>query len=331
MKCLITGVAGFIGSNLATRLLAEGWDVVGIDDLSHGFLRNVEPHLADSKFRFVQANVRDPEVLLRETRGANVLVHLAAGKIPRYGNSLETLETNLEGGRNALEACRAHGARCVIASTSDVYGMSDALPFQEDSRLVLGSPQVRRWAYAASKMIDEHLALAYRESYETEVVLLRFFGSYGPNQNVTWWGGPQSVFIAATLRGEVMEIHGDGLQTRSFTYVSDTVDGIVRAMTSPRAPGEIFNVGNDREISIAGLARMISELLRPGIEPNMKLIPYETFGKYEDVRRRVPDIRKSKEMLGFEAKVPLERGLPAAATWQAKVMGLPLPHGLLGA
>src|SRR5205809_1452259 len=119
MKCLITGVAGFIGSNLLARLLREEWEVVGVDDLSHGFLRNVEPHLGDSKFRFVQADVRDPAVLAREAAEVQVLVHLAAGKIPRYGNSLETLETNLLGGRNVLEACRVHGARAVIASTSD--------------------------------------------------------------------------------------------------------------------------------------------------------------------------------------------------------------------
>jgi UDP-glucose 4-epimerase len=327
MKCLVTGVAGFIGSNLTARLLAEGWDVVGLDNLSHGFMRNVEPHLANPRFRFVEGDVRDEGVVTRQAEGAQVLVHLAAGKIPRYGNSLETLDVNLVGGRNALEACRLHKCRAVIASTSDVYGMSDALPFQEDGRLVLGSPQVRRWAYAATKMLDEHLALAYRESYGVEVVPLRFFGSYGENQNTTWWGGPQSVFIGCALSGSQMEIHGDGLQTRSFTYVTDTVDGVRRAMTSDKAPGEIFNIGNDREITILGLAKMIWELVRPGTEPNLKLIPYETFGKYEDVRRRVPDIRKARDLLGFEAKIPLEEGLVRAARWQAKTTGVPIPPG----
>ncbi len=329
MKCLITGVAGFIGSNLLARLLSEGWDVTGLDDLSHGFLRNVEPHLADPRFRFVRGDVRDAAAILREADGADVIVHLAAGKIPRYGNSIETIETNTLGGRNVLEAARVTKSRVVIASTSDVYGMSDDLPFREDGRLVLGAPTVRRWAYATSKLIDEHLALAHRESYGTDVVLLRFFGSYGENQNTTWWGGPQSVFIAATLKGEEMELHGDGLQTRSFTYVGDTVDGVRRAMTSPGAPGEILNIGNDREITIAGLARMVSEMIRPGREPALKIVPYAAFGKYEDVRRRVPDIRKSKEILGFQAKVPLEEGLPRAIRWQAAAMGLALPPGAL--
>jgi UDP-glucose 4-epimerase len=327
MKALVTGVAGFIGSNLTARLLAEGWDVVGLDNLSHGFLRNIDPFLADPRFRFVQDDVRDAGAVARAAEGAQVLVHLAAGKIPRYGNSLETLDVNLVGGRNALEACRLKKCRAVIASTSDVYGMSDALPFQEDGRLVLGSPQVRRWAYAATKMLDEHLALAYRESHGVQAVALRFFGSYGENQNPTWWGGPQSVFIDAALRGARMEIHGDGLQTRSFTYVADTVDGVVRAMTSPRAPGEVFNIGNDREITILALARMVWDLVRPGTEPEIALIPYETFGRYEDVRRRVPDVRKAKEMLGFEAKVPLEEGLVRAARWQARTTGLPIPAG----
>jgi UDP-glucose 4-epimerase len=257
--------------------------------------------------------------------GADVVVHLAAGKIPRYGKSLETLDVNVLGGRNVLEACRKVKARAVLASTSDVYGMSPDLPFQEDGRLVLGTPHVRRWAYAVSKLFDEHLAIAYGEEYGLETVSLRFFGSYGENQNVTWWGGPQSVFIGAALRGQPMEIHGDGLQTRSFTYVADTVDGVVRAMTTPAAAGKILNIGNDRPITILDLAKTISSIVRPGAEPLLKFIPYSTFGRYEDVRHRVPDIRLSQDVLGFRARVQLEEGLPRAARWQAKAEGLPFP------
>ncbi len=235
------------------------------------------------------------------------------------------METNLLGGRHALEVCRANGARAVLASTSDVYGMSDALPFREDGRQVYGPPTVRRWCYAVSKLADEHLALAYREAYGTQVVLLRFFGAYGENQNVTWWGGPQSVFIGAALRDAPLDIHGDGLQTRSFTYVGDTVRGIFAAITAQRADGEVFNIGNDREITIRGLADMVWRIVRPGTEPRLKIVPYETFGKYEDVRRRIPDTTKARELLGFEAKVPLEEGLPRAARWQAAVEGFPFP------
>lgn len=327
MKVLVTGAAGFLGSNLIPLLLDAGFDVVGYDDLSHGFLRNVEPFLAHPRFRFEQGDVRDLPNMLRCGDGVGALVHLAAGKIPRYGNSLETMDVNLLGGRNALEVCRVRGARAVIASTSDVYGISDALPFREDGRQVLGAPTVRRWAYAVSKLADEHLALAYRESYGTQIVLLRFFGAYGENQNVTWWGGPQSVFIGAALRDKELEIHGDGLQTRSFTYVGDTVRGIFTAVTHPRADGEVFNIGNDREITIRGLAEMVWGIVRPGTEPKLKIIPYETFGKYEDVRHRVPDTTKSREMLGFTAKVPLEEGLPRAVRWQAQAEGLPFPVG----
>lgn len=325
MKVLVTGAAGFLGSNLIPLLLDAGFDVVGFDDLSHGFLRNVEPLMAHARFRFEQGDVRDLPTMLRCGEGAGAVVHLAAGKIPRYGNSLETMEVNLLGGRNALEVCRTYGARAVIASTSDVYGMSDALPFREDGRQVLGAPTVRRWAYAVSKLADEHLALAYRETYGTQIVLLRFFGAYGENQNVTWWGGPQSVFIGAALRDTALEIHGDGLQTRSFTYVGDTVRGIFAAVTNARADGEIFNIGNNREITIRGLAEMVWGIVRPGTEPKLKIIPYETFGKYEDVRHRVPETTKSREMLGFTAMVPLEEGLPRAIRWQARVEGLPFP------
>lgn len=325
MKVLVTGVAGFLGSNLLPLLLDAGWDVVGMDDLSHGFERNVAPFMAHPRFRFVKGDVRDLDAMLRAGDGVNAVVHLAAGKIPRYGNSLETLEVNLLGGRHALEVCRVNRARAVLASTSDVYGMSDALPFQEDGRQVIGAPTVRRWAYAVSKLADEHLALAYREAYGIEVVLLRFFGAYGENQNTTWWGGPQSVFIGASLRGNELEIHGDGMQTRSFTYVGDTVRGIFASITAPRAAGEILNVGNDREITIRGLAEMVWGICRPGTEPRLKIVPYETFGKYEDVRRRIPDTRKAEDILGFRARVPLEEGLPRAARWQAAVEGLVFP------
>ncbi|MCE9634833.1 MAG: NAD-dependent epimerase/dehydratase family protein [Planctomycetes bacterium] len=325
MKILVTGAAGFLGSNLTPLLLDAGFDVVGFDDLSHGFLRNVEPLLAHPRFRFEQGDVRDLPAMLRCGEGAGAVVHLAAGKIPRYGNSLETLDVNLVGVRHALEVCRASGARAVIASTSDVYGMSSALPFREDGVQVLGSPTVRRWAYAVSKLAAEHLALAYRETYGTPVVLLRFFGAYGEHQNVTWWGGPQSVFIGAALRDQELEIHGDGLQTRSFTYVGDTVRGIFAAVTNPRADGEIFNIGNDREITIRGLAEMVWRIVRPGTEPKLKIVPYETFGKYEDVRHRVPETTKSREMLGFTAMVPLEEGLPRTVAWQARIEGLPFP------
>lgn len=325
MRCLITGAAGFLGSNLTAALLADGHEVVGLDDFSHGFLRNLEAVAADPRFRLIEGDVRDPRTVREAASGADAVVHLAAGKIPRYGDALMTLDVNLNGSRNVLEACRAEGSRAVLASTSDVYGMSSDLPFREDGHLVLGPPSVRRWAYAASKIADEHLAMAFREAHGIEAVCLRFFGAYGENQNLTWWGGPQSVFIGAALRDEELEIHGDGRQTRTFTYVGDTVRGIVAALTSAPADGHALNIGSEGEISIGELARTIWEMVRPGTEPRMRIVPYEAFGKYQDVRRRVPDPTLAAELLGFRAEVPLAEGLLRTIAWQSAVEGLPWP------
>lgn len=322
---LVTGGAGFIGANLSRELLRFGERVVVLDDLSHGFMRNVEELLSHERFEFREGDVRDLPTVLAAAEGVDRIVHLAAGKIPRYGSALETLQVNARGGENVLEAARETGARLVHASTSDVYGMSPDLPFREDGNLVLGTSHVRRWAYAVSKLYDEHLAQAYREEYGIEAVSLRFFGSYGEFQNLTWWGGPQSVFIHRALRDQPLELHGDGLQTRSFTYVGDTVRGIVGAIYTPEADGEILNLGGDFEITIHDLACKVWEIVRPGEEPKLERIPYSTFGKYQDVRRRVPDTTRARELFGFQAEVDLDEGLRRTVKWQAAVEGIEWP------
>ena len=196
---------------------------------------------------------------------------------------------------------------------------ASALPFNEEGDLVLGPSTVRRWSYAASKIFDEHLCFAYQEAYNVPVVILRFFGSYGPRQHLSWWGGPQAVFIEAILNDTGLEIHGDGSQTRTFTYVSDTVSGIVAAAEQEIANGEIFNIGNTQEISILELAHMIKRLSGTPGELKYRLVPYSTFGKYEDVMRRVPDIDKAQRLLGFRPEVALEEGLRRTIEWQMTV------------
>jgi UDP-glucose 4-epimerase len=295
--------------------------VRGIDDLSHGTLENLGPLLDHSSFRLDQGTILDPDALHSVFSGADVVVHLAAGKIPRHGDALDTLLINGEGGLNVLRAVHECGVRrMVLASTSDCYGRNPQVPFSEESASVIGSPKVRRWSYAVSKMFEEQALFAFRERYGIEGVALRLFGGYGPKQNITWWGGPQSVFIGAALRGEALEVHGNGQQTRSFTFVDDMVEGFVRAIDTPKADGEVLNIGIDREITIEGLARMISGMIRPGETPNVRLIPYETFGRYEDVERRIPDGSKSESILGFRARVNLEQGLPLAIEWQRLAM-----------
>ena len=317
MKIAITGVAGFVGSNLTKRLLDRGDQVRGIDDLSHGTLENLGALVEHPSFRLDQGTILDPPALKTAFGGAEVVVHLAAGKIPRHGDALDTLLINGEGGVNVLRAAHECGVRrVVLASTSDCYGRNPQVPFNEESASVIGSPKVRRWSYAISKMYEEQALFAFRERYGLEGVALRLFGGYGPKQNITWWGGPQSVFIGAVLRGEALEVHGTGQQTRSFTYIDDMVEGFLRGIDTPQADGEVLNIGIDREITIENLAIMISRMIRPNDEPNLRLIPYETFGRYEDVERRIPDGAKSERILGFRAQVNLEEGLPRAIEWQ---------------
>jgi UDP-glucose 4-epimerase len=327
---VITGAAGFIGSNLSAELLQRGYTVRGIDNLSQGTELNVAALLAHPTFRLDRIDVRDEAALDDACDGASAIVHLAAYKIPRYTDALDTLTINAIGTMNVAHAARRHGARLIAASTSDVYGKNTELPFREDSDLVIGPPSVRRWAYAISKMFGEQLLLAVHERYGIDVVLLRFFGGYGPNQHRSWWGGPQAVFIDKALDEEPCEIHGDGRQSRSFTYVSDHVDGIIRAIENPAARNQVFNIGSTREITIEALARMIWRLVRGDEEPKLKFIPYETFGRYEDVQRRWPDISLAQSLLGYQPRVDLETGLPATIRWQVerrRHLGIATPAG----
>lgn len=321
-KILVTGVAGFLGSNLLGRLIAENHEVIGIDNLSMGFMRNIETHTGNDKFQFIEADVTDSAAFSQISDDIDCIVHLAAFKIPRYGTALDTLQINYRGTENALEFAKARNCKCVLASTSDVYGRNPELPFSESTTdSVIGSSKAPRWAYAVSKLFDEHLALAYQDAYGFPVTLLRFFGSYGPNQHLTWWGGPQSVFINAVLNDETIPIHGDGSQTRSFTFVTDTVAGIYQAIVREEANGEIINIGSTSEITILELAKRIKALSGTEGELKIEFVPYESFSskKYQDVMRRVPDTSLCKKLLGVEAVVSLDEGLEQTIAWQRQV------------
>lgn len=317
MKILITGVAGFIGSNLAQAFLDRNYFVVGVDNMSQGEELNLVPLLSHPSFEMHYIDVLDESAMLKAADGCTTIVHLAAFKIPRYTDALDTLIINSKGSESVVKAALKYRAKIVAASTSDVYGKNPDVPFEETSDLVIGNPDVKRWAYAISKMFEEQLLFAYQDRYGVDVVLMRFFGGYGPNQNLTWWGGPQSVFINQALDNEEIEVHGDGQQTRSFTYISDHVDGIIRLVENPAANNLVFNLGDTYEITIEGLARLIWRLVRgENDEPRLKFVPYSTFGKYEDVRRRVPDISRAREIVGFEPKVDLGSGLRETIKWQ---------------
>ncbi|MGI8769805.1 MAG: NAD-dependent epimerase/dehydratase family protein [Acidobacteriaceae bacterium] len=321
-RVLVTGAAGFLGSHLTDALLARGYDVVGVDNLSHGNTGNLSQAQLSAAFTFHSLDVRDLNALREAAKNVDTIVHLAAFKIPRYRGALDTLLVNSEGTMNALKLAAELSARFVITSTSDVYGKNPHLPFSEEHDSVLGPPTVARWAYAASKLFDEHLVLAAAGEWGLNATIVRIFGSYGPRQNLSWWGGPQSVFIGAFLQGQTIPIHGDGLQTRSFTYVEDTVRGILMVTEASNIGGEIINIGSNREITILELANRIHDLIEPEGELQVVMQPYDEISgkRYEDVRRRVPDIEKAKRLLGFEATVPLEDGLAATIAWQRTAM-----------
>ena len=322
---LVTGVAGFLGSNLLDRLMSAGHHVIGVDNLSMGLKSNIEHHFEDERFTFIEHDITDPALFREVTADVDVVTHLAAFKIPRYGKAIDTLRINHDGTVNVLDFCKTSATKCVLASTSDVYGQSDDLPFSEErTKSVIGSSKSPRWAYAVSKLNDEHLALAYQDAYGFPVVLLRFFGSYGPKQPLSWWGGPPPVFIEAVLKDETIPVHGDGLQTRSFTYVDDTVSGIFQAMFKDEANGEIINIGNKEEVTIVELAKRIKAASGTPGEAKIEFVPYESFSnkKYEDVRRRVPDTQLCERLLGVTAKVSLDEGLKRTIAWQKGKMNL---------
>lgn len=311
----VTGAAGFIGSHLCDRLLAEGYEVVGVDDLSRGSLANLDQSVAHAGFRFEVLDCTRRRLLRAAFDGCDAIVHLAAQKIPRYGGALMTLEANVAGVNAAASCALALDADLVIASTSDVYGNGKP-PFREDDSLVLGPPTTRRWAYAVSKLFDEHVCLALAEERGLRVSILRLFGSYGPRNHPSWWGGPQAAFIEGLLDGETIEIHGDGLQVRTFTFVSDTVDGFVRTLETPAARGEVINIGGSKPTTILELAGLVQDTMEIPQPLRARFVPYESLGgKYQDVRKRVPDVTKATKLLGFKARVPLAEGLALTAEW----------------
>ncbi len=319
-KLLVTGAAGFIGSHLSERLIQRGDKVIGLDNLSYGILQNLSSILGHPQFEFVRGDVRDFELLFRLGISVDAIFHLAAYKIPRYGNALETLEVNAKGIENVLKISQKVGCQVFFASTSDIYGKNPNLPYGEQSDFYMGSPQIQRWSYAISKMLGEHLCYLYSKERDLRMTILRYFGSYGPRQNLTWWGGPQSIFIDCALKRRPMPIHGDGLQTRSFTYIQDTVEGTVRALEREEAIGRAINIGNVEEISILELGKKIWKFVRGSEEPQIEFIPYRQFpGRYEDVRRRVPDIQLAKELLGFTPRTSIDEGLIPTIEWQKGV------------
>jgi UDP-glucose 4-epimerase len=323
----ITGAAGFIGSHLCDRLVAEGLQVVGVDDLSRGTLSNLGGLLEHRYFRFERIDCTRRRELRVAFHGCDAIIHLAAQKIPRYGGALMTLEANVAGVQAAAGVALMLDADLIIASTSDVYG-NGTTPFNEDDNLVIGPSTSRRWAYAVSKLYDEHVVLALAEERDLRVSILRLFGSYGPRNHPSWWGGPQAAFIETLLDGNTMEIHGDGRQIRTFTYIDDTVEGFVRTLHTAEARGEIINIGGATPTTIFDLAQLVQTIVGLPLPLRASFVPYESLpGRYQDVRKRIPDVQKARELLGFAASVPLAEGLARTVEWHRarRTLGEALP------
>jgi UDP-glucose 4-epimerase len=306
MKVLITGGAGFIGSHLAQRLLEGGARVMVLDDLSTGAMANIEPFMTDPRFAYRIGSVRDPALVAEMVDRCDVTVHLAAAVGVRLivDRPVHTIETNVHGTEVVLNAVAQKRKKVVIASTSEVYGKSSRVPFAEESDLTLGPTTHSRWAYACSKALDEWLAMAYSRERKVPVIIARFFNTVGPRQTGQY-GMVLPTFARQALRGEPITVYGTGEQSRCFAHVRDAVEAVVRLIESPAAIGEVFNIGSDEEVTINRLAELVRAAA--GSRSEIVHIPYkEAYAEgFEDMPRRLPDVRKLERTIGFRPLTPL--------------------------
>jgi UDP-glucose 4-epimerase len=307
MRALITGGAGFIGSHLSDALLAAGHQVSVIDDLSTGSMENIAHLKSHSGFHYAIESITNEPLLAELVDDSDIVFHLAAavGVKKIVEQPVHTIETNVHGTEVVLKHANKKKKLVLIASTSEVYGKSVAVPFNEDADLVMGPTPKHRWAYACSKAIDEFLALAYWKEKKLPVIIVRFFNTVGPRQSGQY-GMVIPNFVRQALAGQPITVHGDGTQSRSFTYVGDVVGALLKLMTEPRAIGQVFNVGNAEEITILDLAHRVRQL--SGSRSEVVLVPYEQAYEagFEDMPRRVPDLRKIHDLIGYEPRVKLD-------------------------
>ncbi len=301
MKVLITGGAGFIGSHLDERMLADGHTITVRDDLSTGSLENLAGISNHPRFRFVRASVLDKDIVRLFTAACDQVVHLAAAVGVRriLEDPLSCLKINVDGTTNVLSACAEFKRGILLASTSEVYGKNEADSLCEDSDSILGPASIERWSYATAKKLDEFLGLAYHASQGIPVIVTRFFNIVGPRQ-CSRYGMVLPAFVRAALSNAPIRVFGDGAQTRNFTYIDDCIDALIRLLKNPGAPGRIFNIGGAEEISIHQLAEQVKSAAASSSP--IVTVPYEQAypeGTFEDMRRRVPCICRINMMTGW--------------------------------
>jgi UDP-glucose 4-epimerase len=317
---LVTGGAGFIGSHLVDALLEEGHEVVVLDLLTTGNLRNLDASM--DRITFVEGSILDGALVDDLVREADTVFHLAAAVGVRYivQEPLESILTNVRGTENVLMACARHDARVLLASTSEIYGDTPKLPMNEDDDRVLGSTKVHRWSYSTSKALDEHMAFALHDR-GLPVSVVRYCNAYGPRIDPAGYGSVVANFLRQAMAGEPITVHGDGLQSRCFTFVADTVRGTIAAGTRSSAVGEVINLGTSDEISVLELAELVRDYI--GSDSPIEFEPYERYygSGFADTRRRVPDNTRARELLDWRPTVDLTEGIGLTYEWWKRTHG----------
>jgi len=310
MRVLVTGGAGFIGSHLCERLLHEDNQVSAIDDLSTGSMSNITGIIDTPDFRFVRNTVCDTDIMTKLVESCDVIYHLAAavGVQLIVDRPVHTIETNIHGTEIVLEVASKFKKKVLLASTSEVYGKNEKIPFNEDDDTLMGSTRFSRWSYACSKAIDEFLGFAYHNEFGLEVIIARLFNTIGPRQ-VGQYGMVVPRFVEMALKNEPITIYGDGTQSRCFTYVGDVIGGLIGLMESGKTAGKVFNVGSEEEITIEALADLIIE--KTNSKSEKIFVTYEkAYGKeFDDMARRVPCLNRVREAIGFEPGTTLDKTL----------------------
>ena len=306
MKALITGGAGFIGSHLAEALLARGDRVAVLDNLSTGSVQNIQTLKKRPSFEYVVDDVLNRRLLAEMVDDADVVYHLAAavGVKLVVESPVHTIETNLEGTQVVLEAAAKKRKKVLLTSTSEVYGKSAKIPFGEEDDLVIGPPNKGRWSYACSKLMDEFLAIAFWKESRMPVVIDRLFNTTGPRQTLRY-GMVIPTFVRQALAHQPLTIYGPGTQRRAFGYVGDVVGALMALMDAGNTNGEVFNIGNDVEISIADLARLVKKMT--GSRSKLVRVPYDQAYEagFEDMPRRVPDLAKARKFIGYRPRTQI--------------------------